>query len=132
MQVSNEEIAAMKARLKNRQEERRAEADIDEVIALVGKRRFFPEAPAPAPEAKSAADPEQKMICHEVLEMARKMKTIEDVFRIAVLVAWAAFSCMAFVSWRTGFGSPGAWLAMAEICLMLSLEKVPGEVKGGC
>lgn len=130
MQVSNEEIAAMKARLANRQEVRRAEADISEVIAIVNKHRFFPEAPAPVLETKAAADPEQKMICHEVIVMARRMKLIEDVSGIAVIAAWAVFTCMALIGWITGTGSPGIWLAVAEICLIPYLAKVPREVMG--
>lgn len=128
MNVTEEQIAAMLARLKKRQEDRRAEADIDEVIALVGKRRPFPEAPA-REEREIAPEPE-RMICHEVLTLARRMKLIEDVSKIAIIAVWAVCAIMAFSSWRTG-GSPGAWLAAAEICLIPYLAKVPGEVKNG-
>lgn len=128
MNVTEEQIAAMLARLKKRQEDRRAEADIDEVIALVGKHRPFPEAPA-REEREIAPEPE-RMICHEVLTLARRMKLIEDVSKIAIIAVWAVCAIMAFSSWRTG-GSPGAWLAAAEICLIPYLAKVPGEVKNG-
>ena len=128
MNVTEEQIAAMLARLKKRQEDRRAEADIDEVIALVGKHRPFPEAPA-GEEREIAPEPE-RMICHEVLTLARRMKLIEDVSKIAIIAVWAVCAIMAFSSWRTG-GSPGAWLAAAEICLIPYLAKVPGEVKNG-
>lgn len=128
MNVTEEQIAAMLARLKKRQEERRAEADIDEVIALVGKHRPFPEAPA-REEREIAPEPE-RMICHEVLTLSRRMKLIEDVSKIAIIAVWAVCAIMAFSSWRTG-GSPGAWLAAAEICLIPYLAKVPGEVKNG-
>ena len=128
MNVTEEQIAAMLARLKKRQEDRRAEADIDEVIALVGKHRPFPEAPA-REEREIAPEPE-RMICHEVLTLARRMKLIEDVSKIAIIAVWAVCAIMSFSSWRTG-GSPGAWLAAAEICLIPYLAKVPGEVKNG-
>ena len=126
MNVMEEQISAMLARLRKRQEDRRAEADIDEVIALVGKHRSNPAAPA-REEQETAPEPE-RMICHEVLTMARRMKLIEDVSRIAVIAAWAVFSCVSLITWRTG-GSPGAWLAAAEICLLPYLAKVPNDVK---
>lgn len=129
MNVTKEQIVAMLARLKKRQEDRRAEADIDEVIALVGKHRPFPEAPVKEEPRVVAMEPE-RMICHEVLTMARRMKMIEDVCRIVIIAVWAVCAIMAFSSWRTG-GSPGAWLAAAEICLIPYLAKVPGEVKNG-
>ena len=127
MDVTEEKISAMLARLKKRQEDRRAEADIDEVIALVGKHRPFPEAPVKEKPMAVAVEPE-RMICHEVLTMARRMKTIEDVCRIVIIAVWAVCAIMAFSSWRTG-GSPGAWLAAAEICLIPYLVKVPSDVK---
>lgn len=126
MNVTEDQISAMLARLKKRQEDRRAEADIDEVIALVGKHRPFPEAPD-REELEIAPEPE-RMICHEVLTMARRMKTIEDVCRIVIIAVWAVCAIMAFSSWRAG-GSPGAWLAAAEICLIPYLAKVPSDVK---
>ena len=126
MNVTEDQISAMLARLKKRQEDRRAEADIDEVIALVGKHRPFPEAPA-REEREIAPEPE-RMICHEVLTLARRMKLIEDVSKIAIIAVWAVCAIMAFSSWRTG-GSPGAWLAAAEICLIPYLVKVPSDVK---
>ena len=127
MDVTEEKISAMLARLKKRQEDRRAEADIDEVIALVGKHRPFPEAPVKEKPMAVAVEPE-RMICHEVLTMARRMKTIEDVCRIVIIAVWAVCAIMAFSSWRAG-GSPGAWLAAAEICLIPYLVKVPSDVK---
>lgn len=127
MSVTKEQIVAMLARLKKRQEDRRAEADIDEVIALVGKHRPFPEAPVKEEPMAVAVEPE-RMICHEVLTMARRWKLIEDVTRIALIAGWAVCAIMAFSSWRTG-GSPGAWLAAAEICLIPYLAKVPSDVK---
>lgn len=127
MSVTEEQISAMLARLKKRQEDRRAEADIDEVIALVGKHRPFPEAPVKEEPMAVAVEPE-RMICHEVLTMARRWKLIEDVTRIVIIAGWAVCSCLALVSWRTG-GSPGAWLAAAEICLIPYLAKVPSDVK---
>ena len=126
MNVTEDQISAMLARLKKRQEDRRAEADIDEVIALVGKHRPFPEAPD-REEREIAPEPE-RMICHEVLTMARRMKTIEDVCRIVIIAVWAVCAIMAFSSWCAG-GSPGAWLAAAEICLIPYLAKVPSDVK---
>lgn len=127
MNVTEEEVSAMLARLKKRQEDRRADADIDAVIALVGKHSPPPEAPA-REERRIAPGPE-RMICHEVLTMARRMKLIEDVCKIAVIAAWAVCAIMAFISWRTG-GSPGAWLAAAEICLIPYLAKAPNDVRG--
>ena len=127
MNVTEDQISAMLARLKKRQEDRRADADIDEVIALVGKHRPFPEAPAKEKPMAVAVEPE-RMICHEVLTMARRMKMIEDVFRIVIIAVWAVCAIMAFSSWRAG-GSPGAWLAAAEICLIPYLAKVPSDVK---
>ena len=127
MNVTEDQISAMLARLKKRQEDRRAEADIDEVIALVGKHRPFPEAPVKEKPMAVAVEPE-RMICHEVLTMARRMKTIEDVCRIVIIAVWAVCAIMAFSSWRAG-GSPGAWLAAAEICLIPYLVKVPSDVK---
>lgn len=126
MNVTEDQISAMLARLKKRQEDRRAEADIDEVIALVGKHRPFPEAPD-REEWEIAPEPE-RMICHEVLTMARRWKLVEDVSRIAIIAVWAVCAIMAFSSWRAG-GSPGAWLAAAEICLIPYLAKVPSDVK---
>ena len=127
MNVTEDQISAMLARLKKRQEDRRADADIDEVIALVGKHRPFPEAPVKEKPMAVAVEPE-RMICHEVLTMARRMKMIEDVCRIVIIAVWAVCAIMAFSSWRTG-GSPGAWLAAAEICLIPYLAKVPSDVK---
>ena len=127
MNVTEDQISAMLARLQKRQEDRRAEADIDEVISLVGKRRPFPEAPDREEPVAVEAEPE-RMICHEVLTMARRMKLIEDVSRIAIIAGWAVCAIMAFSSWRAG-GSPGAWLAAAEICLIPYLAKVPSDVK---
>lgn len=127
MNITKEQISAMLARLKKRQEDRRAEADIDEVIALVGKHRPFPEAPAKEEPRVVAMEPE-RMICHEVLVMARRWKLIEDVSRIVLIAVWAVCAIMAFSSWRAG-GSPGAWLAAAEICLIPYLAKVPSDVK---
>lgn len=127
MNVTEEQISAMRARLKSRQEARRAEADIDQVISMVSKRRFPQK--VPEPEAKAAAEPEAKMVSHEILTMARRMKLVEDVFWVGILAAWAVFSCLAFVSWRAGAGSPGAWLAAAEICLLPYLMKVPNDVR---
>lgn len=127
MNVTEDQISAMLARLKKRQEDRRAEADIDEVIALVGKRRPFPEAPVKEKPMAVAVEPE-RMICHEVLTMARRWKLVEDVSRIAIIAVWAVCAVMAFTSWRAG-GSPGAWLAAAEICLIPYLVKVPSDVK---
>ena len=138
MNVTKEQIVAMLARLKKRQEDRRAEADqedrraeadIDEVIALAGKHRHFPEAPVKEEPIAVAVEPE-RMICHDVLTVARRWKLVEDVSRIAIIAVWAVCAIMAFSSWRTG-GSPGAWLAAAEICLIPYLAKVPGEVKNG-
>ena len=127
MDVTEEQISAMLARLKKRQEDRRAEADIDEVIALVGKHLPFPEAPAREGPVTVEAEPE-RMICHEVLTMARRWKLVEDVSRITIIAVWAVCAILAFSSWRTG-GSPGAWLAAAEICLIPYLAKVPSDVK---
>ena len=136
MNVTEDQISAMLARLKKRQEDRRAEADqadrraeadIDEVIALAGKHRPFPEAPVKEEPMAVAVEPE-RMICHEVLTMARRWKLIEDVTRIALIAVWAVCAIMAFSSWRAG-GSPGAWLAAAEICLIPYLAKVPSDVK---
>ena len=129
MNVTKEQIVAMLARLKKRREDRRAEADINEVIALVGKHRHFPEAPVKEEPIAVAVEPE-RMICHEVLTVARRWKLVEDVSRIAIIAVWAVCAIMAFSSWRTG-GSPGAWLAAAEICLIPYLAKVPWEVKNG-
>lgn len=118
MNITEEEISAMKARLKSRQEDRRLEADIDEVIALVGKHRA----------AGDAEKPEQKVTSHEILAMARRMKLIEDVSGVVIIAAWAICSGVAVISWRTGTGSPGIWLAAAEICLLPYLARIPNDV----
>lgn len=127
MHVSNEEIAAMRERLKSRQEARRVEADIDQVISMVSKHRVSRE--VPEPEVKTAAEPEAKIVSHEILTMDRRMKPVEDVALAALLAALYVFSFLAFFAWRSIIGPPGVWLAAAEICLLPYLAEVSNDFR---
>lgn len=124
MNVSREDVAAMKRRLQDRQEERRAEADIDKAISLVNRHREARRQGA----GRDSGSPEKVTVSQEIITLARRMKTIEDVTGVIVVAGWAVSMVMAWVSWRNGFGSPGVWLAAAEALMLLCLVRVPRDV----
>lgn len=128
MNVSREEVAAMKRRLQDRQEERRAEADIDKAISMVNRHREARRQGA----GQGSGSAEKVTVSQEIITLARRMKTIEDVTGVIVVAGWAVSMVMAWVSWRTGFGSPGIWLAASEVLMLLCLARVPMTSHGGC
>ena len=67
-------------------------------------------------------------VSQEIITLARRMKTIEDVTGVIVVAGWAVSMVMAWVSWRGGFGSPGIWLAVSEALMLLCLARVPHDV----
>ena len=124
MNVSREEVAALKRRLQNRQEERRAEADIDKAISMVNRHREARRQSA----GQDSGSTEKVTVSQGIITLARRMKAIEDVTGIVVVAGWAVSMVMAWVSWRNGFGSPGVWLAVSEALMLLCLARVPHDV----
>lgn len=124
MNVSREEVAALKRRLQDRQEERRAEADIDKAISMVNRHREARRQGA----GQDSGSAEKVTVSQEIITLARRMKAIEDVTGAVVVAGWAVSMVMAWVSWRNGFGSPGIWLAAAECLMLLCLARVPHDV----
>ena len=124
MNVSREEVAALKRRLQDRQEERRAEADIDKAISLVNRHREARRQSA----GQDSGSPEKVTVSQEIITLARRMKAIEDVTGVIAVAGWAVSMVTAWVSWRNGFGSPGIWLAASEALMLLCLARVPHDV----
>ena len=124
MNVSREEVAALKRRLQDRQEERRAEADIDKAISMVNRHREARKQGA----GQGSGSPEKVTVSQEIITLARRMKAIEDATGAVVIAGWAVSMVMAWVSWRNGFGSPGIWLAASEALMLLCLARVPHDV----
>lgn len=124
MNVSREEVAALKRRLQDRQEERRAEADIDKAISMVNRHREARRQGA----GQSSGSSEKVTVSQEIITLARRMKAIEDVTGVIVVAGWAVSMVMAWVSWRNGFESPGIWLAASEALMLLCLARVPHDV----
>lgn len=124
MNISREDVAALKRRLQDRQEERRAEADIDKAISMVNRHREARRQGA----GQGSGSAEKVTVSQEIITLARRMKTIEDVTGVIVVAGWAVSMVMAWVSWRGGFGSPGIWLAVSETLMLLCLARVPHDV----
>jgi len=114
----------MKRRLQDRQEERRAEADIDKAISMVNRHREVRRQGA----GQGSGSAEKVTVSQEIITLARRMKTIEDVTGVIVVAGWAVSMVMAWVSWRNGFRSPGIWLAASEVLMLLCLARVPHDV----
>lgn len=106
MNISREDVAALKRRLQDRQEERRAEADIDKAISMDNRHREARRQGA----GQGSGSAEKVTVSQEIITLARRMKAIEDVAGVIVVAGWAVSMVMAWVSWRGGFGSPGIWL----------------------
>lgn len=124
MNVSREDVAAMKRRLQDRQQERRAEADIGKAISMVNRHREARRQSV----GQGSGSPEKVTVSQEIITLARRMKAIEDVTGVIVVAGWAVSMVMAWVSWRNGFRSPGIWLAASEVLMLLCLARVPHDV----